>query len=48
VNLGFHAVAQDGIDHLMAGNGPLTFKGSAHDDSLEVMAIPLDREMLTA
>ena len=48
MNFRLHSITQNRVDHLMAGDWPLAFKGAAYNDSLEVMAVPLDREVLTA
>jgi hypothetical protein len=42
MDLGFHSIAKHGIHHLMSRNRPLTFKFSADNDGLEMMAIAID------
>ena len=48
MDLGFHSIAKHGVHHLMSRNRPLTFKFSADNDGLEMMAIAIDLEMFAA
>ncbi|MCY1540735.1 hypothetical protein D9M68_763920 [compost metagenome] len=47
MDFGLHAVAQRGIDQLMALDEALAFEGGADDDRVKMRAVALHVEMFT-